>query len=122
MSRHAQIKLEKNRSRATKGEHKQQRRGIDRNKANTPIAHRLFLSLQPSVSATTHDTLNTLGEVTIPRADKNVITLLLQPQGQRKRRTDKTENKNTNEPIARRNKPTAEKVSRSSISHINTPG
>ena len=66
----------------------------------------------------THDTLNTLGEVTIPRADTNVITILLQPQGQRQRRTDKTEDKNANEPIACRNKPTAEKVSRSSIATL----
>ena len=83
------------------------------NKANTPIAHCDFLSLQPSVSAMSHDMLNTLGEVTIPRADKNVITLLLQPQG--------TGDEEVNEPISCRNKPPAEKVSRNSIATL-TPG
>ena len=69
----------------------------------------------------THDTINTLGEVTIPRADKNVITSLLQLQGQRQSITDITGVVNENESIAYRNKPTAEEVSRSSIATL-TPG
>ena len=56
-------------------------RGTDGTNANTTIEHINFLSVQPSVSAMTHDILNTLGEVTIPRADRNVITRLLQSQG-----------------------------------------
>ena len=69
----------------------------------------------------THDTCNTLGEVTISGADRNVITRLLQPQRQRQRRTDGTGNKNAHETIACRNKPTAEKVSRGNIDRL-TPG
>ena len=69
----------------------------------------------------THDTCNTLGEVTISGADRNVITRLLQPQRQRQRRTDGTGNKNAHETIACRNKPTAEKVLRSNIVTL-TPG
>ena len=72
------MQLERNGSQKTKRKHKQERRGIDRNKTNTPIAHQNFLSVQPPASAMTHNTLNTLGVVTIPRADINVITLLLQ--------------------------------------------
>ena len=64
------------------------------------------------------DTLNTLGGVAVLRADRNILTLLLQPQGQRQQRTDKTEDKNANEPIACRNEATAEKVPRSSISTL----
>lgn len=59
--------------------------------------------------------------MTIPRADKNVITVLLYPQGQRQRNTDLARFVNTNEPIACGNGPTAEKVSRSSIATL-TPG
>ena len=98
--------------------YKPQKRGIDRNKTNTPIAHQKILSVQPPVSAMTHDTLNTLSELKVPMADRNVITLLLQPQGQRQKRNDKTEDKNANEPIACRNKPTAGKVSRISIATL----
>ena len=79
----AQIKLERNGSCETKRKQKEQRRGTDRNKTNTLIAHQHLLSVQPLVSAMTHNTLNTLSEVTIPVADRNVITILLQPQGQR---------------------------------------
>ena len=71
------MQLERNGSQKTKRKHKQERRGIDRNKTNTPIAHRNFMGVQPSVSAMTHDTLDTLREVTIPRAGRNVITRLL---------------------------------------------
>ena len=78
VTKEAQVKLERNGSRKTERKHKRQRRGVDRNKNNTPIVHQNFLSVQPSVSEMTHNTLNTLGEVTIPRADKSVITLLLQ--------------------------------------------
>ena len=66
----------------------------------------------------THNTLNTLGEVTIPRADKNVITLLFQQQEQRQRRTGVARVINTNETISCGNEPTAEKVSRSSIATL----
>ena len=109
VSKEAHIQLERNGSHKTEGKHKHQRRGVDRNKTNMPIAHRNFLSVQSSVSVITHDTLNTLGERIIPRADKNRMTVLLQPQGQRQRRTDITGVVNTNDPIACRNKPTAEK-------------
>ena len=59
--------------------------------------------------------------MTIPRADSNVIILLLQPQGQRQRRTGVAGGVNTNEPLSCGNEPTAEKVSRSSIATL-TPG
>ena len=42
-----------------------------------------------------HDALDTLGKVTIPRADRNVITRLCQPHGQRQRRTDRAGDKKT---------------------------
>ena len=77
-TKEAQIKLERNRSRKTERKHKWQRQEADKNKNNTATTHQNFLIVQPSVSAMTCDTLNTFGEVTIPRADKNVITLLLQ--------------------------------------------
>ena len=88
------------------------------NKNNTAIAHQNFPSVQPSVSKITHDILNTLGEVTIPRADKSVITLLLQQQRQRQRKTGAPEDVNANETISSRNEPTAEKVSRGSIATL----
>ena len=67
------------------------------------------------VSVMTRDTLNTLGEVTTSRADKGVITLLLQHQQQRRGSTGVPEDVNGNETISSRNKPTADKVSRGSI-------
>ena len=77
-TKEAEMQLERYGSRKIERKHKRQRQGIDRNKTTSPSTHRNFLSVQPSASMMTHDTLNTLGEVTIPRADKNVITLLLQ--------------------------------------------
>ena len=77
--------------------------------------HQHVLSTQPLVSAMTRDTLNTLGEVTIPKADKRVIALLLQQQRQRRGRTGFPKDVNANETISSRNKPTTEKISRGSI-------
>ena len=48
---------------------------------NIPIAYRNSLSIKPLVSAMTHDTLNTLGKVTISRGDSSVITRLLRLGG-----------------------------------------
>ena len=59
-----------------------------------------------------------LGEVTIPRADKRVITLLLQHQQQRRGSTGVPEDINENETISSRNKPTTEKVSKGSIATL----
>ena len=69
----------------------------------------------------THNMLDTLGKVTIPRADRNLITRLLQPHGQRRRITGRTGDENANEPTACRNKPTAETAARSSTATL-TPG
>ena len=69
----------------------------------------------------THDAPSTLRDVTIPRADKNVITLLLRRQGQRQKRTGAVEDVNTNETISCRNEPMAEKVSGGSIATL-APG
>ena len=54
------------------------------------------MSVQLSVSAMARDTLYTLGDVKIPRANKSAIILLLQQQGE-------------NETIASRNEPMAKK-------------
>ena len=77
--------------------------------------HQNFLITQPSVSAMTRDTLNTLGEVTIPKADKRVIALLLQQQRQRRGRTGFPKDVNANETISSRNEPTTEKISRGNL-------
>ena len=98
--------------------HKRQRRGINRSKNKIATGHQNFLSIQPLVSAMARDTLNTLGEVTIPRADKRVIALLLQQQRQRRGRTGDPEDWSASETISSRNEPTAEKVSRGSIATL----
>ena len=69
----------------------------------------------------TPGTINTLEGAAIPRADKNVIILLLQQQEQRQRITGAAKDVNTNEIISFRNEPTTEKVSRGSISTL-APG
>ena len=66
----------------------------------------------------TRDTLNTLGEISIPRADKRVIALLQQQQRQRRGRTGVPEDVSANEIISSRNKPTAERVSRDNIATL----
>ena len=90
------------------------------NKSKNKIAteHQNFLSVHYSVSAMALDTLNTLGEVTIPRANKGVITLLLQQQRQRRESTGVPEDVNENETMSSRNKLTVAKVSRGSISTL----
>jgi hypothetical protein len=74
--------------------------GADENKANILIAHRNLLIVRPPVSAMAYNMLNTLDKVTTPRADRNVITRLRQPHGQRQRRTDKTGDENVNQEVA----------------------
>ena len=66
--------------------HKCRRKLVKRTRADTPIAHRNFLSIQPLVTAMRHDTLNTLGNVTISRANSSVITSLIRPHRHRQRR------------------------------------
>ena len=97
---------------------KRQKKGINSSKNSTATGHQHFLSTLPSVSAMARDTLNTLGEVTIPSANKRVIALLLQQQRQRRDRTGVPEDVSANETISSRNKPTAERVSRDNIATL----
>jgi hypothetical protein len=102
----------------SKTEHKRWRKLVKSTKGNTPIVQRDFLSIQPSVTAMRRGTFNTLGKLTIPRADSSVITRLLVPHGQRQNRDRETEGDITYKPIASRNEPTAEQVSRGSIATL----
>ena len=83
---------------------------VNSTKGNTPIAHRNFLSIQPLVTAMRHNTLNTLDEVAILRANSSVITRLHIPHGQRQSIDGETEIDNVDKPVASRNKPTVRKV------------
>ena len=98
--------------------HRRQKKRINRSKKIIATGHQNFLSIQPLVSAMTRDTLNTLGEVTIPRVDKRVIKLLLQQQQQERGKTGVPEDVNANETMSSRNEPTTEKVSRGSIATL----
>ena len=75
-----EIKLVKIKSHKTGRTRKRQKKGTDGGTNSTATGHQNFLSTQPSVSAMARDSLNTLGEVTIPCADKRVIAILLRQQ------------------------------------------
>ena len=64
------------------------------------------------------DSLNTLGEVIIPAADKRVIAILLRNQGQRRRQRSSPDDGSANETISSRSVPSTETVSRESIATL----
>ena len=64
------------------------------------------------------DSLNTLGEVIIPAADKRVIAILLRNQGQRRRQRNFPDDGSANETMSSRSVPSTETVSRESIATL----
>ena len=76
-TKEVKIKLARKESHKTDRKHKRQMQGVNRSKTQIETGHQNVLSTQPLISAMARDTLNMLWEMTIPRADKGVITLLL---------------------------------------------
>ena len=68
-----------------------------------------------------HTPLNTLGKVTLPRANSSATKRLLGPHGQRQMRGKGIEDNSADKLVAGRNKPMVEKVSRNRIATL-TPG
>jgi hypothetical protein len=99
-------KTAENRRTESKREHKCQRKLVKSTRSDTSIGHRTFLSIQPSIIAMRHNTLNTLDKVTISRADSSMITRFLSPQKRRQRRGKGTEGNSADKPVASKSKPT----------------